>query len=262
MARNYSACRVGKRCSGVCFLLMLAGPALAGPPFITDDPEPVDLGQWEVYGFSAGAAGKGAVSGLGPSMEADYGAATGLQLHVAGGFSYEGRRDGTFVMGISDTELGAKLRLLKSDENEWYPQLGVYPLIEVPTGNARRGLGAGYWQEFLPLWLQKDWGAWSTHGGGGYWINPGPGNRNFWFVGWLLQRHVTDFLELGGEVFHQTSSMEGQRASSGFNLSGMYNFTPHNHLLFALGRGGILYAVDSAVVGYPTTYYIAYQWTS
>ena len=28
--------------------MSLAGAAQAGPPFLTDDPEPVDLGHWEV----------------------------------------------------------------------------------------------------------------------------------------------------------------------------------------------------------------------
>ena len=36
-------------------LLLMTPLALAGPPFITDDPEPVDPGHWEVYAFSAGA---------------------------------------------------------------------------------------------------------------------------------------------------------------------------------------------------------------
>jgi hypothetical protein len=38
---------------GLCAVALCASmePAFAGPPFITDDPEPVDLGHWEVYGF-------------------------------------------------------------------------------------------------------------------------------------------------------------------------------------------------------------------
>jgi hypothetical protein len=67
---------------------------------------------------------------------------------------------------------------------------------------------------------------------------------------------------LGGELFHQTSNMVGRSASSGFNLGGQYDFTDHDHLLFSAGRGGILYAVDGPAAGYPTTYYLAYQWTS
>jgi hypothetical protein len=75
-------------------------PALAGPPFITDDPEPVDLGHWEVYGFSAGAGGHGDTTGLGPSMEVNYGAGPGLQLHLIGGFSYDDQPGGHVNMGL------------------------------------------------------------------------------------------------------------------------------------------------------------------
>ena len=246
---------------GLAAWLLLLTPAFAGPPFITDDPEPVDLGHWEVYGFSAGAAGHGDTTGLGPSLEVNYGAAPGLQLHFIGGLAYDDP-SGHLQMGVSDTELGAKLRFVDPDKDDWYPQVGIFPLVEMPTGNAKRGLGAGEWQEFLPLWLQKDWGDWTSYGGGGYWINPGLGNRDYWFFGWLLQRKITESLTLGGELFHQTSNMIGRNGSSGFNLGGQYDFTEHDHLLFSAGRGGIANAVDAAAVGYPTTYYLAYQWTS
>jgi len=33
----------------------LGGTRLRRPPFITDDPEPVELGHWEVYGFPMAA---------------------------------------------------------------------------------------------------------------------------------------------------------------------------------------------------------------
>jgi hypothetical protein len=32
--------------------LVLSSSALAGPPFVTDDPEPVDYLHWELYTFS------------------------------------------------------------------------------------------------------------------------------------------------------------------------------------------------------------------
>jgi len=105
--------------------LALAGPAFAGPPFLTDDPEPVELGHWEVYGFSAGANGHGDTTGLGPSLEVNYGAAEGLQLHFIGGFAYDDPPGEGFRMGLSDTELGAKLRFVKPDEDDWYPQIGI-----------------------------------------------------------------------------------------------------------------------------------------
>ena len=52
--------RGGARRGGLAILrvlallaLGLAPPAFAGPPFLTDDPEPVDYRHWEAYLFSA-----------------------------------------------------------------------------------------------------------------------------------------------------------------------------------------------------------------
>jgi hypothetical protein len=221
----------------------------------------VDYGHWEVYAFSAGAHGSSDTSGLGPSIEVNYGALPNLQLHVITGLAFDDPAGRHLQMGMSDTELGAKYRFIDPGQDDWWPQVGVFPLIEFPTGDASRGLGAGHTQEFLPVWVQKDFGKWTTYGGGGYWINPGAVNRNYWFTGWLLQRHVTDSLSLGGEIFHQTSATVGSDASSGFNLGGIYDFTEHYHLLFSAGRGGLVYAVDAASVRNPVTYYLAFQWT-
>jgi hypothetical protein len=163
---------------------------------------------------------------------------------------------------VGDTELGAKYRVLDPGKDDWYPQIGVFPLLEVPTGDANRGLGAGQTLAYLPIWLQKDWDRWTTYGGGGYWINPGTGNRNYWYAGWLLQRQVTGNFALGGEVFHQTSSAVGRGGTDGFNLGGIFDITPHHHLLFSAGRGGLQYAVDGTDITMPFAYYLAYQWTS
>ena len=36
-----------------------AGPAFAGPPYLTDDPVPTDTGHWEIYAFTAGEGRRG-----------------------------------------------------------------------------------------------------------------------------------------------------------------------------------------------------------
>ena len=110
-------------------------------------------------------------------------------------------------------------------------------MIEVPTGNASLGFGTGHVQMFLPVWLQKDFGAWTVYGGGGYWLNPGAGNRNYWFTGAVLERKIDDQLTLGIELFHQTSNARGLPDSTGYNLGAIYEFSEHFHLLVSAGNG-------------------------
>jgi hypothetical protein len=237
-------------------LMLGAATAWAGPPFRTDDPEPVELGHWEVYGFSTATHVKGDTAGIAPGIEVNYGALPELQLHVVAPLAFDRPEGGGTRFGYGDTELGAKYRFVQEDETGWRPQAGIFPLLELPTGSEARGLGTGRVHGFLPLWLQKSFGKWLTYGGGGYWINPGPGNKNYWFAGWLLQRQVTEDLALGGEIFRQTADTVGGKDGTGFNLGGIYDFTEHCHLLFSAGRG---------IVNAPTTnafsYYLGLQWT-
>jgi hypothetical protein len=228
----------------------------AGPPFITDDPEPVELGHWEVYAFSASTQVQGDIGGTLGGTEVNYGAAPNLQLHVIVPLAYDSPSGGPFVAGLGDIELGAKYRFITPGEDDWYPQVGIFPLIEMPAGNPERGLGAGKMREYLPIWLQKDWGDWTSYGGGGYWFNPGAGNQNYWFVGWLLQNQVTKQLALGAEVFHQTADTIGGKDTTSFNVGGIYDFNENYHLLFSGGRG-----LQNPALTNQFSYYLAIQWT-
>ena len=95
-------------------------------------------------------------------------------------------------------------------------------------------------QAFLPVWLQKSWGdprrAWTTYGGGGYWIHPGSGNRNWWFVGDLVQHQITDWLTLGVEAFHETAQEAGSEGDTRLNAGGILDFSPTQHLLLSAGH--------------------------
>ena len=148
-------------------------------------------------------------------------------------------------MGYGDTELGVKYRFIK--QTSWLPDLACYPLLEVPTGNAARGLGAGHPQVYLPLWLQKDFGKWSTFGGGGYWINPGTYNWNWWYAGWAVQYQVADHLALGAEIYHQTRQDIDDSSSTVINAGGTWDLNDEDHILFSVGH---TIQGQSAYVGY------------
>lgn len=230
--------------------------AMAGPPFRTDDPEPVEYQHWEIYGFSAGTHSRDNTNLTLPGLEVNYGAAPDLMVHVVAPLVYDKTTGTSAQYGYGDTELGVKYRFIDEDEKGWRPMVGVFPLVELPSGDQNRGLGTGHTRAFIPLWIQKSFGGWTTYGGGGYWINPGAGNKDYWFAGWVLQRQVTEQLTLGGEVFHQTADTVGGRDSTGFNLGGFYDITENHHILFSAGRG-LQHASDTNEF----SYYLGYQYT-
>ena len=88
---------------------------------------------------------------------------------------------------------------------------------ERTTASRGRGLEDGYTQGFLPIWTEKDFGKWTTNIGGGYDINPGKENRNWWLMGAMLQRRITDQVAVGAEVFHQTVQVRGGKSETHLN---------------------------------------------
>ncbi len=168
---------------------------LAGPPFLTDDPEPVDYQHWEFYIASMHTQTAGGWSGTAPHIEVNYGVITNVQLHLIAPLAYDAPTEGGTHFGYGDTELGVKFRFIQ--ETEHRPQIGIFPLLEIPTGSESDGLGSGHVQAFLPLWLQKSFGDWTFYGGGGYGINPGAGNENWGYGGVLGQRQITKKILLG-----------------------------------------------------------------
>ncbi len=215
-------------------LLLAAAGATAGPPYVTDDPEPVELRHWEVYLSATRFTDSGDRSGDAPHVEVNYGAAPEMQLHVIMPVSYSRPAGGATTFGLGDIEVGTKYRFLK--ETEGRPQIGTFPQLELPAGDASRGPGSGHVRLFLPIWIQKRFGKLQTYGGGGYWINPGEGNRDWWFAGWQAQLQVTPFLAPGAEVFWQTAAVEGGSDEGHFNVGFVLDFGERHHLLFSIGR--------------------------
>lgn len=153
-------------CVGLCGL---PAAATAGPPFLTDDPEPVPFRHYEMYVFSTVDRGGGATFAQLPGFEFNVGAAPNLQLHVVVPCGYAGPPSAN---GIGDVELGVKYRLI--EEGGYRPQVGVFPMIELPTGNGPAGIGNGTVWARLPVWLQKSMGPWVTYGRVGYEVNRAP----------------------------------------------------------------------------------------
>lgn len=233
---------------------LFSSVALAGPPYQTDDPEPVDVGEKEMYFAIEQTRTRDGISASQPLIELNYGAAPNVQIGVGVPYALNNPTQGATERGVGDIELSVKYRVLQESDNR--PMLSIFPMVALPTGDADKGLGNGKAQYFLPIWMQKNWGDWQCNSGGGYWINSATDARNHWFFGVQLQRKIAEQWTLGGELFHSTEEVRGEGASSGFNLGGTYALDEHNHLLFSAGRG-----ISNVQATNSSSYYFGYQLT-
>ena len=112
--------------------LALAAAAHAGPPFVTDDPEPVDYKHWEIYLSTQQYHNADGWSGTAPHLEINYGVVPDVQLHVIAPLSYDRPVGGRTNYGYGDTELGVKYRFVH--ETDTCPMIGIFPFIELPSG--------------------------------------------------------------------------------------------------------------------------------
>jgi hypothetical protein len=121
-----------------------------------------------------------------------------VQLTVELPIAYS--RDATAMnWGAGDIAISAKHRFYQNEEAGL--SIATFPGLTLPTGT--NGIGRGSVTALLPIWVQHDSGPWSVFGGGGYAINPGAENQNYWTGGIAVSRQVTPKLLIGIEADRQ-----------------------------------------------------------
>jgi hypothetical protein len=243
--------RASSALGGLAMLLAASTAALAGPPFQTDDPEPIDYKNYEFYTFATSDGTPVETDTEGPAAEFNWGALPNVHLHIivpeATIFPAQAPR----AFGIGDIELGLKLRFVQ--EGKHRPMIGTFTMFEIPTGSAPRGLGVGKTWYKVPIWAQKSFGPWTTYGGGGVTVFSVPGYRNYPFAGWLLQRDFGKKWTLGTEIFYH--GPEGPlapqtRPATLVDFGGYYKFRdPGFQLLFCYGHSAIGQTENYAYLG-------------
>ena len=228
-------------------LLACASAARAGPPYLSDDPEPTDYRHWEIYNFAIGST---SASGLGGAagFDINYGGARDLQLTAVLPVGFDdrgGRGIGALRGGFGDIELAAKYRFLHQGEGGSGVDVSLFPRLFTPTGGSR--YGSDHFGLLIPVWAQKDVGPWSLFGGGGYQIAPGAGNRSFWQGGGALARTFGKRLQLGGEVFAQGDDAPGEGGFTAVDLGLTYKLVEHWSLLASGGPSWNHAAPDGAI---------------
>ena len=210
----------------------LVRPARAGPPYVSDDPEPTDSRHFEIYTFNSGTTtrdGTGGQSGI----DFNYGAAPDLQLTATVPAGFEPAAGGGTDFGLSNVELAAKYRFLHQDG--FGLDVSVFPRIFLPSGS--NGIGDNRASLLLPVWVQKDWsGGWSAFGGGGCTVSEWRA-VDFCQAGAVLTYQFLPKLQIGTEIFHQTADSRGTPATSSVGVGWRYDLDDHFHLLGYVRRG-------------------------
>ena len=87
-----------------------------------------------------------------------------------------------------------------------------------------------------PCGSEKDFaGGTSLFGGGGYTINPGSGNRDFWQAGIAATQDVSKQLSVGAEITRQGSDTIGDTAQTRAGVGAIVKLSDHYALLFSGG---------------------------
>jgi hypothetical protein len=135
----------------VCVMLMaLVRPALAGPPYVSDDPEPTDYKHFEIYSFGNGTSTNAGSSGE-TGIDFNYGAAPDLQLTATVPAGYVSLGSGEPTFGLGNVELAAKYRFLHQDTFGW--DVAFFPRVFLPSGSGT--VGDNYASLLLPVWFKR-----------------------------------------------------------------------------------------------------------
>ena len=218
----------------------------AGPPFNTDDPQPVDFKHWEFYISSLSTFRRDIWTGTSPHIEVNYGLAPGLQVHLLLPMNYNYLPHHSADFGYGNTEFGAKYCFIHETESS--PQVGIFPILEIPTIRNSE-FSNGKVQVFLPVWVQKSWGKLTTYGGVGYCINPGTTHRNWIFTGAEVQYEFSTGFMLGGELYYHSADADGSKSVTACSIGGSINFSEKFHFIFSAGHSLINDKFTSSYVG-------------
>jgi hypothetical protein len=213
-------------------LALLAEPASAGPPYVSDDPEPTDYKHFEIYTFNNGISTRSGTAGE-SGVDFNYGAAPDLQLTAILPGSFDRPSGGGTSLGPGNIELAAKYRFLHQDG--FGVDVSVFPRVFLPSGS--NVTGDNHASLLLPIWIQKDWnGGWSAFGGGGCTVSEFR-PVNFCQVGGVLTYQLLPKLQIGAELFHQTADSTGAPASTSLGIGWRYDLNDNYHLLGYVRRG-------------------------
>lgn len=214
-------------------LALSAAPVIAGPPYVTDDPEPTGLGHYETYLFTGGSSARDGWEGS-AGIDFNYGAAPDLQLTAVVPVAWNAPDEDSADSGLGNVEFAAKYKFLH--QTDVGVDVAFFPRVFLPAESS--AVGEDHTSLLLPIWIGYESGAWNTFGGGGCVINRGDdGAKDFCTVGWALTRQVADRLQIGVEIHHESADTKDGKPSTGLGLGATYDLDDNFHVMASVGPG-------------------------
>jgi hypothetical protein len=217
---------------GISFLLAVDF-SQAGPPFVTDDPEPPPPGGWEINIPFILQRTPGKTEMDTPLFDLNYGLPD-IQLKLEFPIEIVNEDSNGTKTGAGDSLIGVKWRFFNNERSQ--VQFGIYPQLLLPTGDRGRGLGDGGSAFVFPLLAQRNWEKWTLYGNVGYWWQTGAETRDYVYAGAVIEREISERLTLGAELFGNSPKERGGRSELAFNVGGTWRLNQHLNLLFSGGR--------------------------
>ncbi|MGD9591633.1 MAG: transporter [Candidatus Berkiella sp.] len=212
-------------------------------PFLTDDGTTLPYEDWEFELNSTLVFTNKGPDEQAFGFEVKYGLLTRVELFLEMGYEHISKdNEIPSLHGVGDSEIGFKYRFL--DECAIGPKMAIAPRLGIPTGSKHVG-NDRIWFE-LPLWIEKNWGDFSTSGGGGAVFNDATDAKNYIFAGWKVRYQVTENLNMGAEFFYQGKDADDNRDLSLLNLGSVFKLNEAFNL--QLGLGHSIHGQDQTIV--------------
>jgi hypothetical protein len=215
------------------FLLtcVLAG-AQGGPPLITDDPIPVELGKWEINTAWVARRLPGRSENEIPLLDVTYGILP--RLHIKYEVPWmEASEAGVTSTGIGDGNFGAKWQFEEGKKGG--PKLSIFPQVGMSLSkrSIRLGLSEPGTSLLLPMEAQWERGELAVNAEAGVLFQAGehPG----WVGGLAFGFHPKGANEYLAELHGEGSMSSGEMNWLG-QLGLRHDFCERATLLFAFGR--------------------------
>jgi hypothetical protein len=150
----------------VCLALLLAGPAAAQTPFLTDDaavaPTHGAHFEWSHQWSSLSTADLPAQHQYTSVFDVKWGIFPGVEFGLDIPFLHITGSDLDTAQGLGDLDFSAKAILLEEKKGSARPAIALSAALEIPTGDTSDGLGSGLTDFGFNVVVSKTFGAgWS-----------------------------------------------------------------------------------------------------